>query len=141
MPQSLNKVFIHVIFSTKNREPFILSEIQDRLYGYMATLLRNLDCPVIKIGGTNNHVHILMMMSRTHTIADVLRQLKYKTSIWVRDSLEKAFAWQEGYAVFSVSADRINTIRRYIENQQQHHHKKTFEEECREIFGDDFIQF
>jgi putative transposase len=135
MPQSIAKVAIHVIFSTKNRIPFLKStELRDELYRYMATVLKsNVDSPAIIIGGVEDHVHALCMLSRKFAIMKVLQDMKAETSKWIKkQSVELAdFTWQAGYGAFSVSESNIPQVRQYIQDQEEHHAKINYQDEFR----------
>lgn len=133
MPQSLALLAVHLVFSTKNREPLIDDSIQSQLHAYIVGVLKGLDCVPIQIGGVSDHVHLLFGLSRTRTIADVTREIKTSSTNWLRaqNSRYSQFHWQSGYAVFSVSASMISEVKNYIQHQAEHHHKTTFQEEYR----------
>jgi REP element-mobilizing transposase RayT len=135
MAQSLAKIYLHIIFSTKNRQSFIKPEIEIELHKYMAGILRNIDCTAIKISGISDHIHILNTMSRTISISKMLGILKKDSSKWLKTKGNeyKNFHWQNGYGVFSVGLLEVNEVKTYIENQYNHHRKKTFMEEYREL--------
>lgn len=137
MAQSLSKVTIHIVFSTKGRRPWLREpSLREVLYAYVATILRNnVDSPALLINGTEDHVHALCALSRKYAIKDVIQAAKTETSKWVKkqSSRVSAFAWQAGYGVFSVSQSSIPQVRRYIQNQQRHHAKMTFQDEFREL--------
>jgi len=120
----------HIIFSTKNREPWLMGEIKERIYPYMAATLRNFKAETILINGVPDHVHILCRLRATHSVAEVVRTLKRDTSVWVRKSFRRtAFAWQEGYGAFTVGASQKKSIHQYIAQQEEHHRKSSFQEE------------
>jgi REP element-mobilizing transposase RayT len=131
MPQSLANLLVHIIFSTKDRQPFIKQNIEKQLYSYMASIFRECDSPAIIIGGTENHVHILFSLSKKYRLSKVIEDIKKSSSKWIKTKgLEyKKFYWQNGYGAFSIGASgKIATIK-YIRNQKEHHRKKTFQEE------------
>ena len=137
MPQSLSKVAIHLVFSTKHRQPVLKPRsLCDELYAYMATILRdNVDSPAIIIGGVEDHIHALFLLSRNFAMKDVVQQAKTETSKWVKrqaTSLSQ-FSWQGGYGAFSVSESNIAEVKAYIANQEMHHRNMTFKEEFREL--------
>src|SRR4051794_18633224 len=105
MPQSLSSVIIHLVYSTKNREPFIHESVEPDLHAYLATVFKSLRSPAIVIGGTSDHIHCLFNLSRTVTIADAVEGTKTDSSRWIKkvDRLFHSFAWQKGYGAFSVS--------------------------------------
>jgi len=135
MPQSLSKVYVHIIFSTKLRKPFITKDIQNELYSYIAGTLINLKSDVLKINGIKDHIHILCTLPRTITIAKILEEMKKSSSKWIKTNGTKwsGFAWQDGYGTFSVSSSLINNVIKYIENQEEHHKKVSFQDEFREF--------
>ncbi len=133
MPQSLARLPIHLVFSTKHRKPLLTDTIRDPLHRYMATVLQNLGCPPVLINSVADHVHILFELSRTVTVSDAVEEVKKSSSKWIKtqDSAFAAFAWQAGYSAFAVSQSNVTTVRDYIANQQTHHETTTFEEEYR----------
>lgn len=131
MGQSLVKNYIHLIFSTKNRLPFITEEIENELYSYLAGICKTLECNPVKVGGYKDHVHILCVLSKNITLAKFMEELKSSSSVWVKkqDKGLKDFYWQDGYGAFSVSPKNIDNVISYIDTQKEHHKKKTFQEE------------
>ena len=135
--------YVHYIFSTKNRESFINSEIQSRLYEYIGGIAKENGMRSLSIGGTENHVHILLSLSATITIAKAVQLIKGGSSYWIHQTFGelKHFAWQDGYGAFAVSPSLIDKTVEYIQNQKKHHRVKTFEEEYiafLEKFGVDY---
>jgi putative transposase len=131
MSQSLAYNYIHLIFSTKNREPFITAEIEGPIYGYIIGIAKNLDCPILQIGGITDHIHILFNLSRKVTLASFVEEIKKSSSKWIKtqgDSYNN-FYWQSGYGAFSVNPKQIDVVKHYIIHQKEHHAKKTFQEE------------
>jgi putative transposase len=118
--------FVHCVFSTKGRSASIANP--QRLWTYMRAIARNSDINVAAIGGTNNHVHVLMKMPPTACTADVIRTLKANSSRWMNE-IGVGFAWQDGYAAISVSPSQIPTVARYIQGQAEHHRVRPFESE------------
>ncbi|MDA0810634.1 MAG: IS200/IS605 family transposase [Planctomycetota bacterium] len=136
MGQSLVQVYLHIVFSTKSRKPFLKDELfQSDLHGYLAGACQNLDSPSIQIGGVEDHVHILCQFSKTHSIADTVRDLKRESSKWVKDQQPKLneFQWQNGYGAFSVSPSHVDALKEYIRNQRDHHRKESFQDEFRRL--------
>ncbi len=133
MPQSLAKIYVHLIFSTKNREPLVSVDLQERLYPYLSRALKNQNSPALKIGGVADHVHILFRLSRTDALAAVIGQIKSESTLWVRRTFAhlKGFSWQGGYGAFSVSPPHLESVTQYIVNQAEHHRTRSFEEEFR----------
>ncbi len=133
MPQSLSFVVIHVVFSTKERQPFLDTAIRPELHGYLATVARNAGCEAYRVGGVTDHVHLAIRLSRTLTIADLIEQLKTSSSKWLKtqSTALEYFSWQRGYGCFSVGPTDLDALVAYIDNQEEHHRKRTFQEEFR----------
>jgi REP element-mobilizing transposase RayT len=131
MSQSLSKLYIHLIFHIKNGGCSICPENETELYSYMGSLLKISKSIPIVINGTENHVHILCIMSKTTSLANIAEDVKKNSSRWIksRGSLYCNFEWQRGYSGFSVSQSKVEVVRRYILNQREHHKKFSFEEE------------
>jgi putative transposase len=143
MPQSLANVLIHIVFSTKNRAPYIETTLQNSLYAYLATACRTCGCPAHKIGGTNDHVHIVSSLSRTKTIADVIGTIKADSSKWIKtqQTTLAGFAWQNGYGAFSIGQSQLDIVKKYIAGQNVHHQVRSFQDEFRELLRRYEIQF
>jgi putative transposase len=132
----------HIVFSTKDRQPLIASEWQDRLHEYLGGTVRGLGGVPEAVGGVDDHVHLLVGLRATHTLADFVRELKKAGTGWVRDEIrEPAFAWQEGYGAFTVSPTARNTVTGYIQNQAVHHGKQSFQEEFVELLDKAEIEY
>jgi putative transposase len=136
MPQSLARAILHVVFSTKNRTPFLRdADLRPRLHAYMAGVLQNIGCDPILINGVEDHVHILCNLSRTLTMAGLVEEVKKASSKWMKDqgASYHDFFWQAGYGVFSVSQSRVEVVRDYIAKQEEHHRKESFQDEFRAL--------
>lgn len=137
MPQSIARVCIHIVFSTKNRTPWLRSAtLRDELYAYVATILRdNVDSPAVVIGGVEDHVHALCILSRKFAIMDVVKVAKTETTKWVKKQSSETsdFSWQGGYGAFSVSESNVSQVKTYIQNQEEHHRRMTFQDEFRQL--------
>ena len=135
MPQSLSSILIHLIFSTKNREPFITPAIESELHPYMASIFRDHKSPSLAIDGTFDHVHILFALGRTITVADLVEEVKTGSSKWIKTKGPefKNFHWQKGYGAFSIGQSNVAALKRYIRSQKQHHRLVTFEDEYRDF--------
>ena len=137
MPQSIAKVAIHIVFSTKHRTAWLQdNELRDELYAYMATILRNnVDTPAMLIGGVEDHIHALCLLSRKFAIMKVVEEMKTETSKWLKkqSSIPSDFAWQAGYGAFSVSESNLPQVKAYIREQPEHHRRLSFQEEFREL--------
>ncbi len=133
MPQSLSKVYLHLVFSTKNRERTIPDDIRAPLHSYMGGILRDLGCTPIEINTEPDHAHILFIMSRTQTISDVVGNIKKGSNDWLRQQRHEFsdFYWQTGYAIFSVSQSAVDEVRQYIRTQREHHARVFFQDEFR----------
>ncbi len=131
MAQSLSKVLLHVVFSTKNRANLILDEFKQELHSYLATTCRNHGSQAFRVGGTHNHVHIACTLPRTLTQSKLLEEIKKNSSKWMKQKSPRctSFSWQSGYSVFSVSHSQLTKLIHYIENQEEHHKKESFKEE------------
>jgi putative transposase len=135
MPQSLAKILIHLIYSTKNREPFLVEELRDELHRYTGGILKELGSPAILINSVEDHVHILFSLSRTESISHVVQETKTGTSKWLKTKGPNfaKFQWQNGYGAFSVSQSKIDSVMKYVANQREHHRRKTFQDEYKEF--------
>jgi len=135
MPHSYNKIWLHAIWATKLREPLIIPAIEKQVYDFMRQQLIESGCPVRIINGMPDHVHCLFLLSPTKTIAEVIKQVKGSTSHFVneQDLIKEKFAWQTGYAAYSVSESQLEKVFQYIKNQKQHHSKQTFANEYDEF--------
>src|SRR6266576_1541823 len=137
MPQSLSIVYIHLVFSTKERQPFLSDEkVRTSLHAYLGGISKQLDCPPIQIGGAEDHVHLLSRFGRKITQAEWVKELKRVSNGWLKEQggEYRRFAWQGGYADFSVSQSNLEQVKRYIANQEEHHRKMSFQDEVRELF-------
>jgi REP element-mobilizing transposase RayT len=136
VPQSFAAVYLHYVFSTKNREPLIRPTWAKRLYKYLAGTARENGCALLDANGTADHVHLLVSLGREITIAKLVGTLKASSSRWVHDTFPDArrFAWQAGYGVFSVSESRLTTVKNYLARQAEHHRVRTFQDELRELY-------
>ncbi len=131
MPQSLAHLFVHVIFSTKHRQPFITDRIEPELYAYIAKILYD-EChsPAVVIGGDKDHIHLLITLSRIWSIAKIVELIKKRSSKWIKTKGTEfsSFQWQAGYGCFSVRSS-VPSVTRYIKNQKEHHRKQTYKDE------------
>ena len=137
MPQSLAQIYVHIVYSTKDRKPRLCGDgLRAELYAYMAAILRdNVDSPAIVINGVEDHVHSLVRLSRKFPVMKILQESKGETSKWLKrqPAVASDFTWQAGYGAFSVSASMLGEVRRYIQNQQDHHQRMSFQDEFREL--------
>jgi putative transposase len=135
MPQSLARLQIHLVFSTKHREPLIPDAVRPALHRYLSVVLQNLDCPAGCINSVPNHIHILFELARTAAISDVVQSTKKSSSRWIKTQAPDLtrFAWQSGYGAFAVSSSHVEVVRHYIGNQAEHNRRKSFQEEYRAL--------
>jgi REP element-mobilizing transposase RayT len=143
MPQSLAKIYIHLIFATKNRGHVLPDDIRPDLHAYMGGTLNGLGCSVIEINTEPDHAHLLFAMTRTETLSDVVGQVKKSATDWLRARGPQFadFHWQGGYGAFSVSQSAVEEVRTYIRNQREHHRKVSFQEEFRTFLKRYEIEF
>ena len=144
MGQSLSKVVLHIIFSTKNRFAFFNNkDLQRRMYAYLAAVFNEHDTRAIEVGGAKDHVHILCLLSRNYSISQIIRKAKANSSSWAKSfgGINSKFAWQSGYGVFSIHHSQIEQVKRYIQNQVEHHRQKSFQEEYLEVLLDNKIPY
>lgn len=136
MPQSLVQIYLHIVFSTKYRRPYLADRrLRERTHAYLAGICREHGAPALRIGGIEDHVHILNRMSKVLAICDLVLALKRDSSKWVKRQVggPSQFRWQLGYGAFSVSPRHAETLIWYIANQERHHHGETFQDEFRRV--------
>lgn len=142
MPSTHLSLHYHLVFSTKDRTPLIEASWRNRLHEYLGGTVEGLKGFPQGVGGIADHVHLLVGLKATHCLADFMRELKKASSAWMHDEIRMGpFAWQEGYAVFTVSASARTAVRNYIANQEEHHRKKTFREELVEMLEKAGIEY
>ena len=128
MAQTFSRLLVHVVFSTKDRTASLKADIRNDLFAYMAGIITNFGGQPLIINGVADHVHLLFSLPATMGLAETMRIIKAKSSRWIR-RIDRSFAWQSGYAGFSVSQSSIPQVTKYIANQQEHHKKVRFEDE------------
>ena len=135
MSHSYNKIWIHAIWSTKERKPLIHPNVENKIHQFISEQLREQGCPVRIINGMPDHIHCLFLLSPQKSISEVIKQIKGSSSHFINQNnlIADKFAWQTGYAAYSVSELGINKVFEYIKNQKQHHTKKTFDIEYDEF--------
>ncbi|HWL54179.1 MAG TPA: IS200/IS605 family transposase [Chthoniobacteraceae bacterium] len=135
MPQSLSRILIHLVFSTKDRKRYLTPVIQIELYPYLVGILNHMECSPIQIGGIEDHVHLFFGLSRTRTVAAVVETVKTSSSKWIKTkgTAFVDFHWQSGYGAFSVSQSDADAVVAYVRHQAQHHRKMTFQDEYRRL--------
>ncbi|BCX48735.1 transposase [Haloferula helveola] len=136
MPQSLSEVYVHLVFSTKERFPFFSNPgLRDELHAYLGGVSKQLGCPTLVVGGVADHVHLLARLGRDVRQSDWVKELKRVSNQWVKSRLgaDSKFAWQAGYGAFSVSQSMIGETTEYIRKQEEHHRQTTFQDEYRAL--------
>ena len=136
MPQSFSAVRVHLVFSTKHRLPVFQDiGLRDQLHAYLGEISNRLDCPIIRVGGVEDHVHLLACLGRKTSLADWVKELKRASNPWVRSHFPShpQFEWQAGYGAFGVSQSQVETLIKYITNQTEHHRRASFQEEFRAL--------
>ena len=144
VPQSLAKILVHTVFSTKERRPFLRDKpLREEMHRYLGGVLTNLECQPIIVGGVEDHVHLLCALSRTCNAAGLVKELKRSSSLWLKTKGPELseFAWQNGYGIFSVGFSQIESVRDYIAGQEEHHRKVSFQDELRQLLRRYEIEF
>jgi REP element-mobilizing transposase RayT len=133
MPQSLAKIYVHLVFSTKNREPLLCAEHQTNLHAYMGGTLNGMECVPIEINTEPDHAHVLFILGRKTSLSEVVGGLKKSATEWLKQQSPRyqGFHWQAGFGAFSVSQSSVESVREYIRNQQAHHQKRSFQDDFR----------
>jgi len=131
MAGTYTKLYYHIVFSTKNRQPFIKREIEDELQKYICGIIRNIGGSCIEINGATDHVHILAVIPPKISLSDALRTIKANSSKWIHETIPNLarFAWQDGFSAFTVSASQVDGVRQYIRDQKQHHRERDYKTE------------
>jgi REP element-mobilizing transposase RayT len=144
MAQSLAKILVHTIFSTKDRRPFLRDKLlRDQMHRYLGGILANLDCQPIIVGGVEDHVHLLCSLSRTSDAAAIVKEVKRGSSLWIKtaDRDLNDFAWQNGYGIFSIGFSQVSAARKYIATQEIHHRQVSFQDEFRGLLRKYELEF
>jgi REP element-mobilizing transposase RayT len=136
MPQALAPIYLHVVFSSKERRPFLQDRgIRDEVHHYLGGACNKLDCPVLRVGGVADHVPLLCRLGRTISVADLVKELKRDSSQWIKTKGRdlREFSWQSGYGAFSISPGHVEAVRHYVANQPEHHRGESFQDEFRRL--------
>lgn len=142
MPSTHLSLHYHIVFSTKNREPFITTEIRERLHAYIGGIIRDMNGIPESVGGTSDHVHLLIGLKATHRLCDVMSDIKHSSSRWMHESIGMPeFGWQDGYGAFTVSENRRDAVSHYVMNQETHHGTRTFQEEYLEFLRQAGVEY
>jgi len=133
MSHSFTQIYLHIVFTTKNRYPFLYKEIRGRIHQYMGGISKNKDFRILCVGGVEDHVHLLVSLSKCDSVAGVLGIIKGSSSKWIHETFDelKMFAWQGGYGAISISPRNLSHARKYILNQEQHHKNMSFSDEMK----------
>lgn len=142
MPSTHVSLRCHIVFSTKDRRPWIVSDWRDRLHAYMGGIIRSQGGTPLVIGGVEDHVHLLIGLRATHRLADLVREVKHESSRWVHQMLQVGlFGWQDGYGAFTVSPGDEDAVREYIATQEAHHRATTFQEEYLQLLREFKVEY
>ncbi|MDR3696777.1 IS200/IS605 family transposase [Mucilaginibacter sp.] len=133
MPQSYSSIWVHLIWSTKNREPILTPSLKAEVYSVINDIANDYEIYLDCINGIEDHVHLLVRLRTDQSVADVVKTIKGNSWEYFKEIPEKYITWQDGFAAFSVSPDQVKRVRRYIYNQEKHHQSKSFSEELKEI--------
>ena len=135
MSQSLSCILLHLVFSTKNREPWLDADLRPRVFAYLAETGREMGCEVYRVNGTADHIHMAVLLNRTLAHADLVKKVKATSSVWIKEhgNHHAGFSWQAGYGVFSLGASQLPVLINYIDGQEEHHREKGFQEEYRDF--------
>ena len=133
MGSTFHSLHYHIVFSTKERRPLVRAAWRPRLHEYLGGTVRGLGGVAESVGGVEDHVHMLTSLKTTEAPADIVREIKKASSVWVAQNHEPTFEWQEGYSIFSVSWTHVPVVRGYIAKQDEHHHGISYEEELRRL--------
>ncbi len=144
MPQSLAQIYLHIVYSTKHRTPFLQDlKLRDGLHAYLGGICRRQNSPALIVSGTADHVHLLCRLARTISVADLLREIKRDSSKWLKEKSAELmdFHWQDGYGVFSAGPDQLDALTAYIRNQEEHHRAESFQDEYRRLLKSHAVEF
>jgi REP element-mobilizing transposase RayT len=136
MPQSLVQIYLHLVFSTKQRETLLRDpRVREQTHAYLGGICRNLEFPALIVGGTADHVHLLCRQSKNQAVCDLLRDLKRASSLWIKGQAGDlaGFQWQHGYGAFSVSPSHVEALVGYIRGQEEHHAQVSYQDEIRTL--------
>jgi putative transposase len=143
MLQSLSKVIVHIVFSTKDRVAWLDRDVRPRIHTHIATICRDLNAEALRVRGVANHLHIIMTLPRALSQSEMIETVKKTSSKWIKglDSKYRQFHWQRGYGAFSVSPSQLHSVLEYVRNQEEHHRTRSFQEEYREFLRKYGVEF
>jgi REP element-mobilizing transposase RayT len=143
MANTYTRLIYHCVWSTKNRAPVIAEAVEERIWAYLAGIAKKQGMKAIRIGGIENHVHVLVEIPKTVAVSEAMRQLKGGSAKWINEErlFGMRFSWQDGYGAFTVSPSAVGDVAEYIANQREHHRRRTFEEEYRMFLERHEVEF
>lgn len=143
MSQTLTSLLVHLIFSTKHREPIITPEVEPHLFAYIGGILKNNQSRLLDAGGTSDHVHLLVSQSKNISLSTLLKYVKGDSSLWIKSQGRgfRNFHWQEGYGAFSFGKGDLPELQRYVAMQKEHHRKRTFKEELIYLLEESGVEY
>ena len=141
MPQSLANILVHLIFSTKQREPWIHDEIRPRLNAYVLGILANHQSPSVATNSVKDHMHILLALSKNYSVSKIVEEIKTDSSRWMKEQGIRGFRWQNGYGAFSIGQSQVTAVKKYISRQEQHHRTMSFQEEFQKFLERYQVQY
>lgn len=143
MANTYTNLVYHIVFSTKHREPLITNDLREELYKYIGGIFRAEGGALLKIGGTPDHVHLLVKLKAAHSVSEIMRKVKANSSKWINENKKTMgrFSWQTGYGAFSVSESRVGAVIDYINTQEDHHREKSFQEEFLQLLKKHGIEY
>ncbi len=144
MPQSLSRIYLHIVFPTKNRERLLTDlDLRKSLHAYVGATMKQLDCTPVEIGGVEDHLHILCLFPRTRSVAEVVKETKRVSTKWLQEQMVELrdFHWQAGYGVFFVSQSNVEAVVDYIRRQEEHHRTVTFQDEYRAFLRKHAVEY
>ncbi|MDF1741481.1 MAG: IS200/IS605 family transposase [Verrucomicrobiales bacterium] len=142
MPSTHSALHYHIVFSTKNREPWFRPSVRERVHRYLGGIIKTMDGHPHCVGGIGDHIHLLISLKPGHRLSDVMRELKADSSGWIKSELTLAgFAWQEGYGAFTLGSPDLEKVRSYVLNQEEHHRNHSFQDEYRTMLKRGMVEF
>lgn len=141
MPSTFTSLHYHIVFSTKNRAPMITKEERDRLHAYIGGVTKGIGGVPCAVGGVEDHVHLLIGLKPSTSVSDFVRDLKKRSTAWAKEHVNPDFAWQEGYAAFTIGIRGLDNVRGYISTQEEHHKSVSFLDELRAFLDEAGIPY
>jgi len=143
MPRSYTNLLYHIVYATKDRYPWLRPDVRGRVHEYLGGIIRGAGAVALAIGGTDDHVDLLIKARPDVSVADLVRTIKANSSAWIHDTFPEyeKFVWQDGYAAFSVSRSRVPAVRNYIAKQDEHHRRSSYRDELMRLFRAHGVEF